>query len=137
MPLMQRMLTGADHPEGVDLYGRAWLSETFLADTAYDAPDAREKLTDLQEAMLPLLVNGFADSLSSIGRHVWYAAITTAVVNPTTSPASIDSDLQDLYWTSRVKELSDMQSAAPSAARDIGMIPMPVSPIRRGSNKNI
>jgi hypothetical protein len=111
-----------------------WLPETALAGVRWGDHANRHRFVEVEDRLLPALVRGWAESNCSVRGHCWYATthagrerLSQAVVPTTESPPS--TDLARREYCHRVRqELLALAAAKPECEREIGEIPMPVSP---------
>jgi hypothetical protein len=148
MTTLDRIHAFRTDPAGVDNAGLAWMPETSLAGVEWGGADSIEPLSLVQFAMLPLLVSGLAESVCSIQGHCWYALTPAGVAiaqereqKPPTAPkprefgAGGDDEAWN-YYVDRLKdERAGLAMTAPSKVGEIGLMPFPVCPIRRGDTR--
>ena len=114
--------------------GRTWLPETALAGVRWGDNANRHRFVEVEDRLLPALVRGWAESNCSVRGHCWYAIthagrerLSQAVVPTTESPPSTDLARREYYHRVR-QELLTLAAAKPECEREIGEIPIPVSP---------
>jgi hypothetical protein len=116
--------------------GRTWVAETSLAGVHWGEHANRQRFVEVEDRLLPALVRGWVESNCSVRGHCWYAITPAgrerlgqrAVVATAEGVASYDSARREYYHRVR-QELLTLAAAKPECEREIGEIPMPVSPM--------
>jgi len=140
--ILDQLYALRDDPRGFDIAGTGWTRETDLAATEYGLPDVGEKLWDLQELAIPLMVHGLARCGCDIQKRVSYAMTSAGrdlaekrlKIKPATPRrrGKINYELQNLYANERDSEEEILHSLTPTQPNGIGEIPLPVCPSTRG-----
>ena len=113
--------------------GRTWVPETALAGVAWGDNERRHRLVETEEKLLPAVVRDWAVSNCSVRGHCWYA-ITDAGRDQLGKPIEAgplpcaNDDLRREYYHRVKAEFLALAAAEPKCEREIGEIPMPVSP---------
>ena len=121
--------------------GFVWVREAIMAGTQIEDVDdeARLLFAVVEQIMLPALIRGWSLANSDNAGHCWWSLspkfkrLPSQVVKP---PATIKTPrpsvaMLELYAREMRQEHSRLESV-PVEGQDIGMIPMPASPITRG-----
>lgn len=140
LPLVEKIHAYRLHPDGADYLGRAWCPETHLAGIPWGHPDQQDVFGAVLDKLHPALVAGVLVAVCSVQGHCWYSlnpgqpeALRAEVAAlPARQRPEPDEELLDAYWTGRIDNLHALHREK-SDGREIGGIPMPVCPERRGS----
>jgi hypothetical protein len=144
--LLQSLRTLRDDPRGVDYDGMAWASEVMLSGVEWGTKDdagnsLREPFAEVQCTMLPALCRGLVESRTSIKGHAWYALTTGGnlyVSKPEPAPPeNLPRARDDCFATylARLRQArAELASTESATIGDVGLIPFPVCPERRGAN---
>jgi hypothetical protein len=116
--------------------GRTWVAETALAGVRWGDHANRHRFVEIEDRLLPALVRGWAVSNCSVQGHCWYSITSAGRELLTQQPAvamtegvvSCESARREYYHRVR-QELLTLAAAKPECEREIGEIPMPVSPM--------
>lgn len=115
--------------------GRTWLPETALAGVRWGDNARRHKFVEVEEKLLPALVQGWVESNCSVQRHCWYALVPAGreqLGKPVTAasglPPTSDQARREYYYRVQA-EFHALAAAKPACEREIGEIPMPVCPL--------
>jgi hypothetical protein len=133
LPIVRKAICLSNEPDAFENNGLVWVRETALTDCQWGDPEHVRKLSDLQESLIPALVAGLVDSNSDVAGRTWYAAMLPAnkLDLPKIDSIQFSSEARRIYLATFRAEKGAIESAVPDDSRQIGMIPIPVSPMRR------
>jgi hypothetical protein len=141
VPMVERLTALEEGPDACEFLGRIWIPETVLAGVRWGDNQHRQAFVDVEERLLPALVRGWVGSNCSMYGHCWYCVRPAGrkdlrkSLSPMELPAASEQARSEYY--SRIREeYEGLSTAQPRCDREIGEIPMPLSPIRVSDGRN-
>jgi hypothetical protein len=141
VPMVERLIALEKGPDACGFLGRIWIPEPVLAGVRWGDDERRQAFVDVEERLLPALVRGWVGSNCSVYGHCWYCVRLAGRKDLRESllPMELPSVLEQARgeYCSRIREESEgLSTAQPRCDREIGEIPMPLSPIRVSDGRN-
>lgn len=128
-----------DHPDSTA--GGAFVPEPLLIDEPTDwrtanRDDVQGLLLATEEMLLPALARGWAVSLATMRRQVWYAVGNVEpdadAIAALPDPPARDTETRRRYYDQLKAALARWPSIPPTRPGELGAIPMPVAVPRKG-----